>query len=180
MKNSTNQGVDQHYNAQAAVDQDSLLIVAHTLSNRPNDYGKAIPALNAIPEVLGRPKAAALDNGFFTADNISQMEQRGIKPYIATGREPHHRNWQAYFAEQPQPPPADASLRVKMAYKLQTDIGKAIYALRKATVEPVIGIIKEGLGFRQFSLRGQAAASGEWCLACLAFDLKRLHGPLAA
>ena len=107
------------------------------------------------------------------------MEARGIEPYIATGREPHHHSWRAYFAEQPAPPPADASPIQKMAYKLQTDIGQAIYRLRKATVEPVIGIIKEVLGFRQFSLRGLAAAAGEWCLVCLAFNLKRLHVLLA-
>jgi len=175
MKNSSNQGVDQHYNAQAAVDQDSFLIVAHGLSNHPNDYGEAIPTLDAIPEALGRPKAGALDNGFFSAGNIAQMEKRGIEPYIATGREPHHRSWRKFFAEEPAPPLANASLRVKMAYKLQTEIGEAIYRLRKCTVEPVIGIIKEALGFRQFSLRGLAAAAGEWCLVCLAFNLKRLH-----
>ena len=62
-----------------------------------------------------------------------------------------------------------------MAYKLQTEIGQAIYALRKETVEPVIGLIKVVLGFRQFSLRGLAAATGEWCLVCLAFNLKRWH-----
>ena len=62
-----------------------------------------------------------------------------------------------------------------MAYQLQTEIGKAIYRLRKCTVEPVIGIIKETLGFRQFSLRGLLAVAGEWCLVCLAFNLKRLH-----
>ena len=66
-----------------------------------------------------------------------------------------------------------------MAYKLKTEIGKAVYRLRKSTVEPVIGIIKEVLGFRQFSLRGLAAAAGEWCLVCLAFNLKRLHVLLA-
>ena len=62
-----------------------------------------------------------------------------------------------------------------MAYKLRTEIGQAIYRLRKLTVEPVIGIIKEVLGFRQFSLRGLSAAAGEWSLVCLAFNLKRLH-----
>ena len=61
-----------------------------------------------------------------------------------------------------------------MAYKLHTAVGKAIYRLRKCTVEPVIGVIKEVLGFRQFSLRGLAAA-GEWCLVCMAWNLKRLH-----
>jgi transposase len=175
MKNSTNKGVDQHYNTQVAVDQDSFLIVANTLSNHPNDKGEAIPTLDAIPAEVGKPQAGALDNGYFSANTIAQMEARGIDPYIATGREPHHHSWRAYFAEQPTPPPADASPIEKMAYKLQTDIGQAIYRLRKSTVEPVIGIIKEVLGFRQFSLRGLAAAAGEWCLVCLAFNLKRLH-----
>ena len=75
----------------------------------------------------------------------------------------------------PDEPSADASPKEKMAYKLATDIGKEIYRLRKCTVEPVIGIIKEILGFRQFSLRGLINAAGEWCLVCLAFNLKRMH-----
>jgi transposase len=180
MKNSTNAGFDQHYNVQAAVEQASLLIVAHTLSNHPNDQAEAIPTLDAIPAEVGKPQAGALDTGYFSAATIAQMGARNIEPYIATGREPHHRSWQAYFAEQPAAPPADASPREKMAYKLQTDIGRAIYGLRKMTVEPVIGIIKEVLGFRQFSLRGLVAAAGEWCLVCLAFNLKRLHTLLAS
>ncbi|MBT9149805.1 MAG: hypothetical protein DDT28_01242 [Dehalococcoidia bacterium] len=177
MKNSNNQGFDQHYNVQVAVDH--FLIVVNTLSSHPNDQGELEPTLDAIPAELGTPGAVALDNGYFSAGNITACETRGIDPYIATGREPHHRGWKAYFAELPAPPPEDASPKEKMAYKLQTEIGKAIYRLRKCTVEPVIGIIKEILGFRQFSLRGSAAAAGEWCLVCLAFNLKRLHVLLA-
>jgi hypothetical protein len=82
---------------------------------------------------------------------------------------------QQHFAPVPDPPPEDASPQVKMAYKLKTALGKAIYGARKCTVEPVIGIIKEVLGFRQFSLRGTTAAAGEWCMVCLAFNLKRFH-----
>jgi len=175
MKNSTNDGFDQHYNAQAAVAQDSFLIVANTLSNHPNDQAEALPTLDAIPAALGKPQASALDNGYFSANNIAAMEARDIDPYIATGREPHHASWWSYFAQQPMPPPADASPKVQMAYKLQTEIGRAIYRLRKCTVEPVLGIIKDILGFRQFSLRGLQAAAGEWCLVCTAFNLKRLH-----
>jgi transposase len=175
MKNSNNAGFDQHYNVQVAVDQDSLLIVSHTLSNHPNDKGEALPTVDAIPSELGKPTAGALDNGYFSPKTIDGFDDRDIDAYIATGREPHHQSWQERFAEQPAPPPADASPIVKMAYKLQTDIGKAIYRLRKCTVEPVIGIIKEVLGFRQFSLRDLAAAAGEWGLVCLAFNLKRLH-----
>jgi transposase len=175
MKNSNNDGFDQHDNAQAAVEQDSFLMVANTLSNHPNDQAEAIPTLDAIPLALGKPKAGALDNGYFSATNIAAMEARDIEPYIATGRTPHHPSWLAYFAQQPTLPPADASPKVHMAYKLQTEIGGAIYRLRKCTVEPVLGIIKDSLGFRQCSLRGLWAAAGEWCLVCLAFNLKRLH-----
>jgi transposase len=175
MKNSTDDGFNQHYNVQAAVDQASLLIVATALSNHPNDKREAEPTLDALSPQVGRPPAVALDNGYFSEANIQALERRGIEPYIATGREPHHKSWQALFDQKSAPPPAEASPKVKMAYKLQTEIGQAIYRLRKCTVEPVIGIIKEILGFRQFSLRGLAAAAGEWCLVCLAFNLKRLH-----
>ena len=175
MKNSNNGGFDQHYNVQAAVDQDSRLIVGNTVSNHPNDQAEAIPTVDAIPTEVGKPKAAALDNGYFSSTNIEELGARGIEPYIATGRDRHHQSWQERFAQEPTPPPEDASPIVKMAYKLKTDIGKLIYGLRKSTVEPVIGIIKETLGFRQFSLRGLVAVAGEWCLVCLAYNLKRLH-----
>lgn len=175
MKNSTDKGFNQHYNAQVAVDQECLLIVGASLSNHPNDQAEVVPTVDAIPAELGTPAAAALDTGYFSAANIERLEARGIEPYIATGREPHHLHWEAYFAAAPTPPPSDASPRDQMAYKLRTAVGQAIYRLRKCTVEPVIGVIKEVLGFRQFSLRGVAGAAGEWCLVCLACNLKRLH-----
>jgi hypothetical protein len=179
MKNSTNGGFDQHYNAQLAVGQESFLIIANTLSNHANDKNEAIPTLDAIAAELGTPEAGALDNGYFSEENITEMNRRGIEPYIATGREPHHKSWKERFDGLPEPPDEDVSPKIKMAYKLKTEIGEAIYRLRKCTVEPVIGIIKEIMGFRQFSLRGLAAAAGEWCLVCLAFNLKRLHTLLA-
>ena len=175
MKNSGNGGFDQHYNAQVAVDQASLLIVAHSVSNHPTDHAEAIPTLQAIPAAVGQPTAGALDCGYFNATTIAYMQAHGIEPFIATGRAAHHRSWKAFFREIPEPPAADAPRRVQMAYRLQTEVGQAIYRLRKCTVEPVIGIIKEVLHFRQFSLRGLAAVAGEWSLVCSAFDLKRLH-----
>ena len=175
MKNSSDQGFNQHFNAQIAVDQECLLIVGRSLSNHPTDQAEVEPTLDAIPVAVGTPTAAALDAGYFSAANIELLEGHGIEPYIATGREPHHLNWEAFFAEAPPPPPSDASPREQMAYKLRTAVGQAIYRVRKCTVEPVIGIIKEVLGFRQFSLRGEQAAGGEWCLVCLAFNVKRLH-----
>ena len=180
MKNSTDQGFDQAYNVQTVVDQETLLIVGNRVTNHPNDKQEAIPTLDAVPAALGIPQAAAGDNGFFSAENVAQLEARGIDSYLATGREPHHKSWREYFAAAPTPPPADASPIVTMAYKLRTELGQAIYRLRKCTVEPVIGIIKEVLGFRQFSLRGLGAVAGEWCLVCLAFNLKRLQVLLAS
>lgn len=175
MKNPTNRGFEQDYNGQIAVDQESLLIVGSALSNHPNDSHEAEPPLESISSALGVPKAAALDAGYFGEATLTACDKRGIEAYRATGRAPHHPSWQPRFAELPDPPPPDASVQVKMAYKLKTTVGKAIYAARKCTVEPVIGMIKEVLGFRQFSLRGEQAAAGEWSLVCLAFNLKRFH-----
>jgi transposase len=175
MKNSNNKGFDQHYNVQVAVEQECRLIVGNTLSNHASDREEAIPTVDAIPAQIGKPKAAALDNGYWSPTNVAELLERSIEPFIATGRDSHNQSWRERFAQQPEPPAEDASLIVKMAYKLRTVIGKRIYVLRKSTVEPVIGIIKETLGFRQFSLRGLLAAAGEWCLVCLAYNLKRLH-----
>ena len=153
-----------------------MLVVGHGLSNHPNDKQEAVPTLAAIPtDAIGWPDAAAMDNGYFSQTNIEAFQAQGVEPYIATGRESHHRSWQERFAQQPVPPPEEATPKEKMAYKLQTEIGQAIYRLRKSTVEPVIGIVKEVLGFRQFSLRGLAAAAGEWGLVCIGFNLKRMH-----
>jgi DDE family transposase len=149
--------------------------VGASLSNHPVDQAEVGPTVTAIPEALGTPEAAALDQGYFSAANIELLEGLGIEPDIATGREPHQLNWETYFAEEPAVPCGDASPKEQMAYKLRTAVGQAIYRLRKCTVEPVIGIIKDTLGFRQFSLRGLAAAAGEWGLVCLAYNLKRLH-----
>jgi transposase len=176
MKTSTNDGFDQHYNAQVTVDQASLLIVATSLSNHPNDKAEAEPTLAALSPELGQVSAAALDNGYFSPATFKACLERGIEPYIATGRQAQHESWQTFFAQEGEPPPASASSTVKMAFKLQTEFGREIYRFRKCTVEPVIGIIKDVLGFRQFSLRGLLAAAGEWSLVCLAFNLKRLHG----
>lgn len=175
MKNSNNDGFDQHYNVQAAVEQNSMLIVATSLSNHSNDKQEAGPTLRALPAQLGKPNAAALDNGFFSEANIKLIEGLGIEAYIATGREAHHKDLNVLLGKLPEEPAPEASPKEKMTYKLATDIGHAIYRLRKCTVEPVIGIIKEIMGFRQFSLRGLKKVTGEWCLVCLAFNLKRMH-----
>jgi len=175
MKNGNHQGFEQAYNAQAAVEHESRLIVGNTLSNHPNDKQEGVATAQAIPTQVGTPDAAALDAGYFGAATIEAFAAMGIDPYIAVAREHHHLDWQTLLEGEPEPPPENASHKVKMLYKLRTEAGKAIYKLRKSTVEPVFGIIKEVIGFRQFSLRGLAAAAGESNLVCLAYNLKRLH-----
>jgi hypothetical protein len=117
MKSSTHAGFEQDYNAQVAVDQASLLIVGCALSNHPNDSQEAEPTLTAIPSAIGTPEAAALDGGYFGPATRASCAKRGIEPYIATGRDPHHPSWQQRFAPLPDAPPEDASAQVKMAYK---------------------------------------------------------------
>ena len=180
MKNSKDDGFNQHFNCQGAVDQESLLVVGHSLSNHANDTAEVEPTLASIPKELGPIAAAALDTGFFSEVNLDALDAYGIDAYVATGRTPHNNSWQAYFEEAGDPPPEGASLREHMAYKLRTALGKAIYRRRKCSVEPVIGQIKEVMGFRQFSLRGIAAAAGEWSLVCMAYNLRRLHRLCAA
>lgn len=135
---------------------DMLSPITPMIAKKPN------PLLTeSISPTIGVPKAAALDAGYVGPATLSACARRGTEPYIATGRDPHHPSWQQRFAELPDPPPQDASPQVKMAYQLKTALGKAIYGARKWSVEPVIGIIKEVLGFRQFSLRGELAAAGK-------------------
>ena len=138
--------------------------MGHWLCDQPNDQQAALPTIDTIPPELGPVNAVNLDTGYFSQGNIAGLEERKIEPYIATGRTPHHQSWRAYFQDQLAPLPEAAPLKEQMAYKLQTDIGQAMYRLRKSTVEPVLGIIKEVIGFRQFSLRGLFKVSGEWTL----------------
>jgi len=176
MKSATSAGFEQDYNAQAGVTEGSMFIVGQSRSNHPTDHGELLPTVDSIPAALGVPTAGAADTGFFSAANVAGLDARGIDPYIATGRTGHGRDWQEQVVpSEPPPLPAEATVREKMAHKLRTVAGRAVYRRRKCTVEPVFGIIKEVLGFRQFSLRGLPKAAGEWCLVCLAYNLKRFH-----
>ena len=169
-------GFDQAYNAQAAVDTGSMLVVALAVTQACNDKEQVVPMLEqlaALPASLGQPKALVADTGFYSAQNVSACEARSIEPFIAVKRDEHHPAPQERFTE-PAALPADATPAQAMAHKLKTKAGRALYALRKQTVEPVFGIIKSVLGFRQFSLRGLKKVTGEWTLVCLAWNLKRM------
>jgi len=169
-------GFEQAYNAQAAVDTSSMLVVSLAVTQACNDKEQVLPMLEqlaALPASLGQPKALVADTGFYSAKNVSACEAHAIEPFIAVKRDEHHPAPAERFTE-PAALPADATPAQAMAHKLKTKAGRALYALRKQTVEPVFGIIKSVLGFRQFSLRGLKKVTGEWMLVCLAWNLKRM------
>ena len=169
-------GVAQCYNAQAAVDAASMLVVVPAMTQAANDKQQIEPVLErikALPTSLGRVETLLADAGYCSANNLAACEAAGVDPHIAVAKEDHHPDWRARFAE-PEPLTADATPMQKMAHKLKTKLGRMLYALRKQTVEPVFGIIKSVMGFRQFMLRGLAKVTGEWTLACLAWNLKRM------
>jgi transposase len=178
MKAGNGQHFEQNYNAQAAVEVESRLIVGERVSQAPNDKQELVPTLTAIPAVAGTVAAALVDSGFFSEKAVQQVEsgQAGTTVYAAVERTGHHRSV-ADLETKPEPesPAADASVTEVMRHRLRTTAGKALYKLRQQTVEPVFGIIKAVLGFRQFRLRGRAKVSLEWTLVCLAYNLKRLH-----
>jgi transposase len=169
-------GFEQAYNAQAAVDTGSLLVVAPAVTQATNDKEQVEPMLAelaALPKDLGSVDQLLADTGFFSGKNVAACTAEGIEPLIAVARDEHHADWRARFTE-PAPLPEEATPVERMAHRLRTKAGRAAYALRKQTVEPVFGIIKSVLGFRQFLLRGLDKVSGEWRLVCLAWNLKRM------
>jgi len=170
-------GFEQCYNAQAAVAAGSLLVVAADVAQGPNDKRQLEPMLGhlaGLPEALGRVETLLADSGYFGAANVRACKAAGIDPLIAPGREGHHPTPAERFAAPPPPPPEDADPVAAMAHRLRTPEGRALYAKRKHTPEPVFGIIKSALGFRQFLLRGLDAVRGEWRLVTLAWNLKRM------
>jgi transposase len=175
-------GFEQCYNAQAAVAEGSLLVVAADVTQAPNDKQQLEPMLEKIgdlPDEFGETEALLADNGYFSEANVNACAAAGIDPVIAMGREAHHPSLAERFAPEPEPP-EDPTPLAAMAYRLQTPAGKKLYALRKHTPEPVFGIIKSALGFRQFLLRGLNQVRGEWSLVTMAWNIKRMFALAAA
>src|ERR1700730_879829 len=169
-------GFEQCYNAQAAVAAGSLLVVATDVVQAPNDKRQVEPTLEkiaALPEELGEVENLLADTGYFSADNVEACDKAGVTPVIAMGRQPHPPPRSERFAPAPEAPKEPTPVEA-MAHLLKTAAGRALYALRKQTPEPVFGIIKSVLGFRQFSLRGLEKVRGEWSLVTMAWNLKRM------
>lgn len=161
----------QAYNAQAAVDSQSQVIVAAEITQQANDSGQLVPMIEQVKTNTGRkPEAVSADAGYWSEDNISHEHVAGIELYIATGRQKHGEKVELTSG----PPPEDASVKQVMQHKLRTEAGHSVYKMRKAIVEPVFGQIKERRGFRRFSFRGVAKVSYEWKLICLTGNLLKL------
>ena len=181
MKAGSGQHFEQSYNAQAVVDQ-AMLIVGERVSVAANDKQELAPTVAAISPVVAPEVTAILtDSGFYSEVAVQAVEQNadgtptGMTVFAAVEKTDHHKTI-ADLLPQPEPaaPAPEATAKEKMAHRLKTKVGQALYKLRKQTVEPVFGIIKAVMGFRRFSLRGHAKVSLEWTLVCLSYNLKRL------
>ncbi len=169
-------GFEQCYNAQAAVAAESMLVVAGDVVQAPNDKQQVEPMvkkINDLPEELGKAETLLGDNGYFSEANVNACQAAGIDPLIAMGRVSHHRSPAERFADAP-PAPENPTPVEAMAHRLQTPEGKKLYARRKCIPEPVFGIVKSVLGFRQFMLRGLDNVRGEWNLVTMAWNIKRM------
>jgi hypothetical protein len=161
----------QAYNAQAAVDADSQVIVACHVTQEANDKQQVVPLVEGIEANTGAvPKAGLADSGYFSEANVTYLQAKGIDPFVAVDRQRH--------GERPPAPrgriPKSATVADRMRRKLRTRRGRAAYARRKGAVEPVLGQIKEARGLRRFQLRGLGCVGCEWGLWCLTHNLLKL------
>lgn len=181
----SNKGWDYAGNAQIGVDSMCQIIVACFVTAAVNDVQQGVPLAVATKENLSEAEVAlpmdeagnakkipaTLDSGYFSAAAVAGMEQEGFDPHMATKRQKHNQT-EATVATVPLP--EGSTPRERMAAKVATAAGKALYARRKVIVEPVFGQIKGARGFRRFSLRGLKKINGEWRLVCLTHNLLKI------
>jgi transposase len=188
MKAGSGQHFEQSYNAQAAVDTEgSMLILGGYVTNHANDKQELETVAESIPASVREADSISVDSGYYSEGEIAAVENRdengdrnGPEVYCATGKGKHGKSVEDLKEKPPMGrPPADMSAKEKMARKLNTKKGKAEYKKRKETVEPVFGIIKSVMGFRQFMLRGLEKVNTEWSLVRVAYNFKRLHRLIA-
>ena len=180
MKAGSGQHFEQAYNAQAAVEIESRLIVGQHLVDAPNDKEQLVPAMTAISPVVESVAAVLVDHGYYSEAAVTKVEspsspRGGSAVYAATGQRKHGRRV-VELEDHPDPPPPlpGASTAEIMTRRLATRAGKQLYGQRKQTIEPVFGIIKEAMGFRRFMLRGLTKTKLEWTLVTLSYNIKRL------
>jgi transposase len=170
-------GFEQCYNAQALVATGSMLIVANEVTQAPNDKGQLVPMIEkikALPKELGRTQRILADSGYLSEANVESCARAKIEPLIAMGRSRHHVSWKQRFSPAPKASTESATPLQKMVHRLKTPHGRELYALRKQTPEPVFGIIKSVMGYRQAMLRGLENVKGEWNLVTMSWNIKRM------
>ena len=183
MRRSMREGFQQAYNAQACVDAEgSLLVLSARISQCASDVHELAPTLAEVPREVGEVTKALADKGYGSGKDIEALEKAGVDAYVSVKPEGTQIRRKHDYRPQPaEPPPVPGSaphalpwIR-RMREKLDSEAGRKLYSLRKQTVEPVFGIIKQAMGFRQFLLRGVGKVGGEWKLVCLAYNFRRLH-----
>lgn len=166
----TPNGFEQCYNGQAAVDDANQIIVGQRLTNSANDRNELIPMLDEIEKNLEQlPKELSADSDYGTEKNLEELKERMIRGYVAVGKQSHHEK-APVGKRRPQP----GTLRHQMMVRLKKGGYRSRYRLRKQTVEPVFGQIKQARSFRQFLLRGKDKVAAEWSLVCTAHNLLKL------
>ena len=182
MKAGSGQHFEQDYTAQAAVEVDSRLIVGERVSQAPNDKQELAPTVAVVAAPVESIAAVLTDSGFYSEAAVRAVEQTpagrptGTTVYAAMEKKEHHRTvGDLEKKEEPAAPAPGTGLSEVMRHRLKTKAGKDKYKLRQQTVEPVFGIIKSVMGFRQFLLRGLEKVGLEWQWVCVAYNLKRLH-----
>ena len=172
MKDGATKAFVQAYNGQVAVDDHAQVIVACALTQAAPDVAQLLPLLDQIEGNTGqRPAAVLADAGYFSAANVTMAQAWGIDVYIPPDRGAHG----APDSSAPPPRAPKSPVAAAMRAKLATAAGRALYALRKSVVEPVLGQIKEVRGFRRFALRGVGKVGAEWRLICLTHNLLKLY-----
>jgi len=170
MRDGSTKSFEQSYNCQAAVDSQAQVIVAAQVTQQANDKQQVKPLIEQMKVNLGgrTPSELSADAGYFSEDNVAYIEGQKIEPYVAPGRPKQGAS------PRPSELNAKATVRERMAAKLQTPTGKKVYSKRKETVEPVFGQIKEARGLRRFLLRGLGSVQAEWSLMCATHNLLKL------
>ena len=166
-------GFVQGYNCPIAVEENFQLIVGQAVTQKANDNGQLEPMIQTIEEQADqKPGEVLADSGYCSEENLKYLARRHIDGYVATERQKHGGKW---LPCKRGPLPKGATAVERMKRKLQTRVGRRIYALRKAIVEPVFGQIKQARGFRQFLVRGLEKVQMEWALICLTHNVLKLH-----
>jgi len=187
MKSGSGSHFEQSYNAQAAVDTEgSMLIMGGYVTQHGNDKQELKPIVESVPPEARKVDTVSADSGFYSDEAVKAVEnkdaegnQEGPDVYCAVEKSKHGRRVEDLKKKPPVGiPPETMSEKEKMAMKLKSQKGKEIYKKRKETVEPVFGVIKSVMGFRQFMLRGLEKANTEWALVRAAYNCKRLHNLL--